>query len=284
MTTLSRICIAITLVATLLAVPGPSEAQSSGDQSTSSVGFLPRDDYFTDGEPFADETIAGLLETLDGLLSQPAVQRDFERVAGNHLMTFTNRLTMGRMMPAHVARVVRYLDDLAAAHPDHAVMIGRYRYTVAHLMIGSLALNIVGKDLDGVEFELADYRGKIVALVFTGHWCAPCRAEYPYQRLLLEVMAGEPVVLLGVNSDAPLEFAKEAKQSERLGYRMWWDGHGEKPRMGPISRNWSISGWPTIYVIDEEGFIRYRDPRQEKLITAVKVLLAELKMKERARR
>jgi len=283
MSTLSRIGTATALTVALLAIPALSMAQEPGVPPGSAIGFLPRDDYATGGEPFADETIAALLETLDGLLAQPTVQRDFAR-AGEHLWTFFNRLTLGRLTPAHIAQIAAYLDDLAASHPEHAVRIRRYRYTVEHLMIGSAALNIVGKDLDGVDFELSDYRGKIVVLVFTGHWCGPCRVQYPYQRVLLEVMAGEPVVLLGVSSDASIEIAKGAKQSEGLDYRMWWDGHGTRPTTGPIATEWSITGWPTIYLIDDEGFIRYRGPRGENLISATKVLLAELKMKQRAGR
>ena len=281
MKTSLRLAVPIVCAAVLMAAPTPALAQDPAAAVARGVGFLPRDAYFTDGAPFADDTVAELLATLDDLLTLPATRANFELEARNHLLHFANRLTMGRMMPAHIARILAYLDDLAAAHPAHAVMIGRFSYTMKNLMIGSPALNIVGKDLDGVEFELADYRGKIVVLVFTGHWCGPCRREYPYQRLLLEVMADEPVVLLGVNSDAPVEFARQAKESEGLDYRMWWDGHGPSPTNGPIARQWSITGWPTVYVIDPQGFIRYRDPLQERLIAAVKAVLDELEMKSR---
>jgi len=36
--------------------------------------------------------------------------------------------------------------------------------------IGAMAPDIVGKDLDGVEFKLSDYRGKVVLLDFWGYW------------------------------------------------------------------------------------------------------------------
>ena len=36
--------------------------------------------------------------------------------------------------------------------------------------IGDLAPEIVGVDLDGVEFKLSDYRGKVVMLDFYGDW------------------------------------------------------------------------------------------------------------------
>ena len=43
-------------------------------------------------------------------------------------------------------------------------------YELQHLLIGCDALEITGEDIDGVEFSLSDYRGKIVVLDFWGHW------------------------------------------------------------------------------------------------------------------
>ena len=39
-----------------------------------------------------------------------------------------------------------------------------------NLAIGKVAPDIVGKDADGVEFKLSDYRGKVVLLDFWGFW------------------------------------------------------------------------------------------------------------------
>ena len=36
--------------------------------------------------------------------------------------------------------------------------------------VGEEAPEIVGVDLDGVEFKLSDYRGKVVMLSFYGNW------------------------------------------------------------------------------------------------------------------
>ncbi len=38
------------------------------------------------------------------------------------------------------------------------------------LQIGMVAPDIVGPDLDGVEFKLSDYRGNVVVLDFWGDW------------------------------------------------------------------------------------------------------------------
>jgi len=43
-------------------------------------------------------------------------------------------------------------------------------HELLYLRIGARAPEIVGKDLDGVEMRLSDYRGKVVVLDFWGHW------------------------------------------------------------------------------------------------------------------
>ena len=39
-----------------------------------------------------------------------------------------------------------------------------------HLQVGKAAPDIEGRDLDGVEFKLSDYRGKVILLDFWGNW------------------------------------------------------------------------------------------------------------------
>jgi hypothetical protein len=43
-------------------------------------------------------------------------------------------------------------------------------FEMRNLAVGKPAPEIVGKDLDGVEFKLSDYRGKVVFLDFWGFW------------------------------------------------------------------------------------------------------------------
>lgn len=241
------------------------------------IGFLSPAEYNTGGEPFDDDAVDDLMETLDELLARPETAEDFEREAGLHLWRYSTRLASGYLTPEQDTRVLAHLERLAAAHPEHVELFENTGFMVGNLMLGKEAPNIVGNDFEDIPFELTDYRGKIVAIVFTGHWCGPCRSEYPYQRLLIEVIDEEDFALVGVNSDGELQVAKDAKVEERLDYRAWWDGHAEESTDGPIANLYNVSGWPTIYVLDENGVIRNRGARHEKLITVVKDLVAEMK-------
>ncbi len=241
------------------------------------IGFRSAEEYDTSGQPFSTEIIHELIDTLDRLLDQPDVKSDFTQQSRIHFWRFMNRLAKGILTPEQDAIITSFLNKLKTLNPDHSELIDRQQWQIEHLMLGKEAPDIVGTDMDGIDFRLSEYRDKIVVLVFTGHWCGPCRGEYPYQRLLLEVMAEEPVVLLGVNSDEDLQMAKQAKEEEQLEYRTWWDGHGEVAQKGPIATSWNIVGWPTIYIIDAKGRIRFKDTRHEEMITAVKKLLDEMR-------
>jgi len=86
-------------------------------------------------------------------------------------------------------------------------------------------------------------------------------------------LADKPFALIGVNSDDDREVARNAVKKNDLNWRSFWNG--EDGTMGPISIQWSVHMWPTIYLIDAKGVIRYKNVRGEKLDDAIEKLLAE---------
>lgn len=46
---------------------------------------------------------------------------------------------------------------------------------------------------------------------------------------------------------------------------------------GELPRRWNVQGWPTIYVVDAKGVIRFRDLRGDELESAVLGLIQEAK-------
>jgi hypothetical protein len=95
---------------------------------------------------------------------------------------------------------------------------------------------------------------------------------YPHERSLVKRLVGKPFALLGVNSDADKQKLREVMQKEGITWRSWWDGG----RSGPIASRWNVAGWPTIYVLDAKGVIRYKDVRDKELDDAVQTLLKEV--------
>ena len=145
------------------------------------------------------------------------------------------------------------------------------------LAVGRPAPAIVGRDLDGKTFSLADYRGKVVALVFWASWCGPCMDEVPHERELAERMTGRPFALLGVNPDYTPGKARQTIAEERITWPNWYDGDPRKER--PIGDAYHVIGIPSIFVLDRDGIIRFKDVRDKKLAEAVESLLKEAEAK-----
>jgi len=92
---------------------------------------------------------------------------------------------------------------------------------------------------------------------------------YPHERSLVEKMKGKPFALIGVNSDSK-EKVQAAIKRENITWRSFWDGGNTG---GPIATQYGVRGWPTIYVIDHEGIIRYKDVRGPAMDKAVDELI-----------
>jgi Thioredoxin-like len=96
---------------------------------------------------------------------------------------------------------------------------------------------------------------------------------YPHERSLVERLANKPFALIGVNSDRDREQLKDVIKQEKITWRSFWNGGSPA---GPIARQYGVNSWPTIYVIDAKGVIRYQDVRGKQLDDAIDTLLKEL--------
>jgi len=95
---------------------------------------------------------------------------------------------------------------------------------------------------------------------------------YPHERSLVKRLEGKPFALVGINTD-PKGHLKQVIKKEKMTWRSWWDGGDPS---GPIASKWNVRSWPTTYVLDHKGVIRYRDVREEAMDQAVDKLLQEL--------
>jgi thiol-disulfide isomerase/thioredoxin len=136
---------------------------------------------------------------------------------------------------------------------------------------GKVAPDINGADADGRAFNLSEFRGKVVVLTFSGNWCGPCRSMYPEERELVTAFKDKPFALLSVNTDKSRETLTKLIATGEVTWRCWWDGEPG----GPICTRWGVESFPTIYVLDHRGAIRFKAVGRKKLKQAVETLLNE---------
>jgi peroxiredoxin len=251
-------------------VDAKAEPGSSPQSTTDLFGKAPSFDLTVPA--FTDADISRFTTTLDAMLtSRPA---EATSVDDARIWDVARGLQTGHLSALQEARVGLALDADAHRNPSSAALDAKIHHMLETLTIGKVAPDISGQDLTGAPFHLSDYRGKVVALVFSGEWCGICRTQYPYERLLLELYGKNwPFAILGVDSDADRDATRKSMTDRGLGYRTWWDGYLPDNTAGPIATKWDVSGWPTVYVIDATGVIRFVDLRQEDLLKGVRQLL-----------
>jgi hypothetical protein len=99
---------------------------------------------------------------------------------------------------------------------------------------------------------------------------------FPHERSLVKRLDGKPFALIGINSDKDRQELKKVMEKEQITWRSFFDGGSTN---GPIASKWNVMGWPTIYVIDSKGLIRYKNVRGGPMDTAVDTLLKEMETK-----
>jgi thiol-disulfide isomerase/thioredoxin len=107
------------------------------------------------------------------------------------------------------------------------------------------------KGLDGKPRRLADDRGKVVLVNFWASWCPPCLAELPSMQRLADRLRPEAFAVFAINvGESPFRVTKFMKLiGTRLNVLL--DEEGE------TFQAWGGSVYPTSFVLDSEGQVRY---------------------------
>jgi hypothetical protein len=96
---------------------------------------------------------------------------------------------------------------------------------------------------------------------------------------LVQDYKDRPFVLVGVNcDDDKTELMREIKR-QSINWNSWWDGG---PTGSRIAKQWQVHSFPTVYVIDHKGVIRYKNPHGPELDSAVNDLVDECEKSVRA--
>ena len=107
-------------------------------------------------------------------------------------------------------------------------------------------------DLGGQRHTLDAYRGQVVLVNFWASWCAPCLVEMPSMQRLKTAMAGRPFDILAVNVKESKSKAWKFTKLLNVSFTTLLDADGA------VAEAWDVSFYPTSYLIDGEGQIRYR--------------------------
>jgi thiol-disulfide isomerase/thioredoxin len=107
------------------------------------------------------------------------------------------------------------------------------------------------KTLDGRPFHLEQLRGKVVLVNFWATWCAPCIAEMPSMQALRDRLGSTKFDVLAVNYQEGTPRINDFLKKRPLTLTIVRDADGA------VRTAWGVKVFPTSYVVDPEGRIRY---------------------------
>jgi len=104
-------------------------------------------------------------------------------------------------------------------------------------------------DINGQQFTLSQFKGKIVFLNFWTTWCPDCRNEMPSMEKLHRKLKGQDFAMIGVNLQEPALRVKDFLKQYQLTFSILLDIKG---KIGP--QFW-IRAIPTTFILDKNGEI-----------------------------
>jgi peroxiredoxin len=105
------------------------------------------------------------------------------------------------------------------------------------------------RSLNGKDFRLSDYKGKVVLLNFMATWCPECRTSIPYLKAIYAQYNPQGLIMLSISVEEPEEKVAAFSKKNNLPYTTLLD------REGTIARNYGVVGVPVKVLIDREGRI-----------------------------
>jgi thiol-disulfide isomerase/thioredoxin len=132
------------------------------------------------------------------------------------------------------------------------------------------ALTVAGwLNANAADLDLKQFQGKVVLVDFWGTWCGPCRAFMPKLKELHEKYGGEGLQLVGIHTADDADALPAYVEQESIPWPMAADV--DKATV----RAWRVPHYPTRFLIERAGTLRFASLYRGDLKLAVVQLLKE---------
>lgn len=130
---------------------------------------------------------------------------------------------------------------------------GRNRFKLLRALIaGCLLTSSMGAlAIKPGDFNLADYKGKVVYLDFWASWCGPCKFSFPYMEYLANTFPSKDLVVIADNLDHSKASAQAFLKQINNQIPIIYD------QKGVLATRFNVSDMPTAVLIDRDGKVRY---------------------------
>jgi thiol-disulfide isomerase/thioredoxin len=106
-------------------------------------------------------------------------------------------------------------------------------------------------DITGNRLQRTNFAGKVSLVNFWATWCPPCIEEIPSLNRLKRQMQGRPFELISINYAEDKATVLDFMQRVEVDFPVLLDSNGAQ------AETWKVISYPSTFVIDMRGHIRY---------------------------
>lgn len=106
--------------------------------------------------------------------------------------------------------------------------------------------------LDGKEYRLSQFRGKVVVVNFWATWCPPCIEEMPSLQRASEILGKEGIEVLGIAVGQTEKQVRDFMETNLIEFPLLPDRNSE------VMGKWPSHALPTTFVVDPQGRLAFR--------------------------
>jgi len=136
--------------------------------------------------------------------------------------------------------------------------------------------------MDGTMVDVNAFKGKVVLIDFWGSWCVPCRISHPALKELYNQYKSKGFEIIGISNE--IANSNRDKKKQDIAWRkavkedgLTWPQILYDPAIKDIVKEYDINGYPTKFLIDQNGkFVLRLLGNSEKLHAELAAKLAQL--------
>lgn len=100
------------------------------------------------------------------------------------------------------------------------------------------------------QFDIAQYKNKVVYLDFWASWCAPCRKTFPWLNEMQAKYQDKGLVIIAINLDRKIEGAYRFVNATPADFPLYWDAKSE------LAKKYKITGLPSSLLFSGDGELK----------------------------
>lgn len=167
---------------------------------------------------------------------------------------------MSAQLPATLKRAASHLRSLPykkrhvvkSTEKNIKIEIGKKERNLSIYKGNPIPKRLILNDINNQQVDLAKLKGKVVLVNFWASWCPPCVHEMPSMQRLQNRFFAKGFTILGVNMAEDVKTVRHfLKTKVDVQFPILFDYDGA------ALKDWGVFAFPTSYVIDKKGEIRY---------------------------